>query len=160
MKEQRAQLDIAVELAVESHMHQMYGKVPYIVHLYEVDQLVIQAYANKKRTHSEPYSKEPGDEMDCLRSTAYLHDIIEDTDVTESDLALKGIKPEIVQAVMLLTKRKGVPYDVYIRAICTNELARKVKLCDTSANLMNSIKEGNTKRINKYSKQIVLLGGF
>lgn len=64
----KRQLDIAVELAVEAHMRQMYGKLPYIAHLYEVDQLVIQSYADPDRSNSDPYSKEPGDEMDMLRS--------------------------------------------------------------------------------------------
>lgn len=156
----KAQLEIAVELAVEAHMHQMYGKVPYIVHLYEVDQLVIQAYASKKRTVSEPYSKEPGDEIDCLRAIAYLHDIVEDTDATIEDLFNAGLNDQVVTAVGMLTKVDGESYSEYIHGVLTNDFARKVKLCDTSANLMNSIKEGNTKRINKYSKQLQLLGGF
>lgn len=154
------QLTIAVELAVEAHMHQMYGKNPYILHLHEVDQLVIQAYANKKRSGSEPYSKEPGDEMDCLRAIAYLHDIIEDTPMTFDELKAAGICERVAEAVLYITKTDGESYKDYIAGVKSNELARKVKLCDTSANLMNSIKEGNTKRINKYSKQIQLLGGF
>lgn len=156
----KRQLDIAVELAVEAHMRQMYGKLPYIAHLYEVDQLVIQAYADPNRSHSDPYSKEAGDEMDMLRSIAYLHDIIEDTDTTEYDLLEAGICQEVVDAVIKMTKVKGESYSDYIVEVKSNELARKVKLCDTAANLMNSIKEGNTKRINKYTKQIQLLGGF
>lgn len=160
MKEVKDQLTIAVELAVEAHAKQMYGKFPYIVHLYEVDQLVIKAFADKNRTGSEPYSKEPGDEMDCLRAVAYLHDILEDTPVTFDQLRESGICNEVAVAVEALTKIKGGSYYLYIENIVQNELARKVKLCDTSANLMNSIKEGNTKRINKYSNQIQLLGGF
>jgi (p)ppGpp synthase/HD superfamily hydrolase len=156
----KSQLSIAVELAVEAHMHQMYGKLPYIVHLYEVDQLVIQAYADKSRSHGEPYSKEPADELDCLRATAYLHDIIEDTDITFDDLRTAGICEKVVEAVLYITKTDGESYKDYIAGVKSKELARKVKLCDTSANLMNSIKEGNTKRINKYSKQLQLLGGF
>lgn len=156
----KEQLMIAVELATVAHNDQRYGEFPYIYHLIQVDQLVIQAYANKDRTHSEPYSKEPGDEMDCLRAIAYLHDIIEDTDITYDDLRDAGICHDVITAVAYITKVEGELYHDYIAGINTNALARKVKLCDTSANLMNSIKEGNTKRINKYSKQLQLLGGF
>lgn len=155
----KEQLNIALELALKAHDGQLYGKVPYMAHLIEVDALVVKAYANTTKSN-EPFSKEPGDEIDCLRAIAFLHDIIEDTEVTESDLALSGVIPSVVRAVQLLTKTKEVPYELYIKAICTNEFARKVKLCDTAANLMNSIKEGNTYRINKYSKQIQILGGF
>jgi (p)ppGpp synthase/HD superfamily hydrolase len=155
----KEQLDIALVLAATKHHGQMYGNQPYLVHLYEVDKLVTQIYA-KVSSPSEPFSKEPGDEVDKLRAIAFLHDIIEDTDTTREDLLNAGICNEVAVAVELLTRIDGGSYFLYIEAIRLNELARKVKLCDTSANLMNSIKEGNTKRINKYSKQIQLLGGF
>lgn len=151
---------IAVGLAAEKHADQMYGEFPYMYHLIQVDKLVVQAYADKSRSHSDPYSKEPGDEMDCLRAVAFLHDIIEDTDTTFDELREAGICESVVRAVLYITKSKDESYKEYIAGVKSNTLARKVKLCDTSANLMNSIKEGNTKRINKYSKQIQLLGGF
>lgn len=156
----KSQLSTAVELASIAHIDQMYGDYQYIHHLRQVDRLVIQAYVYPKRDHSNPYSKEPGDEIDCLRAIAYLHDIIEDTDTTEYDLLEAGICQEVVDAVIKMTKVKGESYSDYIVEVKSNEFARKVKLCDTAANLMNSIKEGNTKRINKYTKQFVLLGGF
>lgn len=155
----KEQLDIALELALVAHKDQLYGKLPYIAHLVEVDRLVVQVYGNVKNA-SEPYSKEPGDEMDCLRATAYLHDIIEDTDTSFDELAQAGICEKISIAVLFLTKKDDESYKDYIKGVKSNNLALKVKLCDTSANLMNSIKEGNSKRINKYSKQIQLLGGF
>lgn len=156
----KEQLIIAIELAITAHEGQMYGKLPYLAHLIEVDTLVVMTYANKKRSGSEPYSKEPGDEMDCLRAVAYLHDIIEDTPMTFNELIAAGICERVAEAVLYITKTDGESYKDYIAGVKSNELACKVKLCDTSANLMNSIKEGNTKRINKYSKQIQLLGGF
>lgn len=152
------QLNIAIELALKAHEGQLYGKLPYITHLVEVDALVVKAYC--KNIHSGPYSKEPGDYIDCLRAIAFLHDIIEDTETTVNDLTDAGICEDVALAVVKLTKTSDESYEDYIDAVNSFELARKVKLCDTAANLMNSIKEGNTKRINKYSKQIELLGGF
>lgn len=155
-----SQLELAVPFALLKHEGQMYGDYPYVIHLIEVDSLVVQVYADKERTHSEPYSKEQGDEIDCLRTIAYLHDVIEDTDATYDDLRELGICDDIIAAIAYITKVEGETYHDYIAGVNSNTLARKVKLCDTAANLMNSIKEGNTKRINKYSKQIQLLGGF
>lgn len=155
----KSQMELAVELAIEKHDGQMYGHLPYIAHLIEVDNLVTRIY-KKVKSPGEPYSKEPGDEMDCLRAIAFLHDILEDTDTSEQDLVNFGFNANVVRAVVLLTKEVETSYKDYIWLIKGNPLALKVKLCDTSANLRNSIKEGNIKRINKYSKQIQLLGGF
>jgi (p)ppGpp synthase/HD superfamily hydrolase len=153
------QMTLAVELAIEKHEGQMYGNLPYMAHLIEVDNLVTKVY-KKVKSPGEPYSKEPGDEMDCLRAIAFLHDILEDTDTTTYELLDAGICQQVVDAVEKMSKVKGESYSDYIVEVKSNELARKVKLCDTAANLRNSIKEGNIKRINKYSKQLQLLGGF
>lgn len=162
MTTDKSQMTIALELAIEAHKDQKYGDKPYIYHLAQVDNLVTRVFRPKGLGHCEPYSKEPGDEMDCRRATAFLHDIIEDTDVTAEDLLNAGILPKVVDAVVLMTKVKDDDYiyERYISDISQNELAREVKLCDTGANLMNSIMEGRTKNINKYTKQIQLLGGF
>jgi (p)ppGpp synthase/HD superfamily hydrolase len=153
------QLPIALELAIVYHEGQMYGDVSYLVHLIEVDRNVVHMYANVKLP-SEQFSKEPGDEVDCLRAIAFLHDIIEDTDCTCDTLTELGICVDVVDAVKAITKHEGQSYKDYIEAVKANPLALKVKLCDTAANLSNSLKDMNIKRINKYTKQIQLLGGF
>lgn len=158
--EVRSQMTIALELAMEAHKDQKYGKLPYIAHLAQVDNLVVQIYKPKGLGPSDPYSKHPGDEMDCLRAIAFLHDILEDTDVSVHQLHLEGLNQSVIDAVVAMTKWPDLSYPRYILQVKENELALKVKLCDTSANLMNSCLEGNTKRINKYTKQIQLLGGF
>lgn len=156
----KSQMSIALELAIEAHKDQKYGDKPYIYHLAQVDNLVVKVYKPKGLGRGEPYSKAIGDEIDCLRAIAFLHDIIEDTDTTADDLLKAGVFPHIVIAVAVMSKKDGQSYEDYIKAVNGNELARKVKLCDTSANLMNSVMEGRTKNINKYTKQIQLLGGF
>lgn len=155
-----SQLTKAAKIAIKAHGDQMYGELPYMAHLFEVDQMVVKMYKPKNLKPSEPYSARDGDEMDCLRAIAFLHDVLEDTDVTPMDLHRLGIHDDVIDAVIAVTKVDGESYEDYIKEVRKNPLALKVKLCDTSANLMNSIKEGNTKRINKYTKQIQLLGGF
>ncbi|MCG7629046.1 phosphohydrolase [Epibacterium sp. MM17-32] len=69
---------------------------------------------------------------------AWLHDIVEDTDVTVPDLIEMGYSEEVVDAVTLLThNKKAEPYADYIDRICQsgNLRAIKVKLADQQDNL-------------------------
>lgn len=143
------QVSIAMDLAIHYHRGQMYGDKPYTYHLQAVAEKVFQYYPHVK-----------GLELEQLHATAYLHDIIEDTEVNELILHEAGVCSTVIRAVMLLTKKGGEPYNLYIECIKQNEVARIVKLCDTVSNLEHSIKEGRLKNINKYTKQIQLLGGF
>ncbi|AEO14548.1 hypothetical protein ORF_0028 [Pseudomonas phage phiPto-bp6g] len=155
------QLTIAVPLAIEYHGEQKYGDsdLPYIYHLNCVDQLIISAYAPKDRGHGEPYSKEPGDEIDNLRAIAFLHDILEDTTCTVFDLIDAGLSDDVINAVIAITK-KGDSYEDYLRIVMSNPLALKVKTADTATNLAHSIFDKNEHRIEKYSRQLDILKGF
>lgn len=156
------QLKPAVELAMTWHEGQVYGDstLPYTYHLIKVDRLVIHAFAPKDREHHEAYSKEPGDEIDLLRSLAWLHDIVEDTDITDQDMINVGICQELINAVHAISKVEGESYKDYIEKVMSNPLALKVKMADTATNLSHSIVDGNDKRIAKYSKQLDILTGF
>lgn len=137
----------AIYFAIGAHSSQKYGEHPYHYHLTEVDNLVKMVYAD------DP-------DYETLRAVAWLHDTIEDTKTT-FELIQENFNDEIAHAVNCLTKIDGQPYMVYLDIVCSNELARKVKMCDTLANLQNSIKDGNVKRINKYTNQYKLLNeGF
>jgi (p)ppGpp synthase/HD superfamily hydrolase len=81
-----------------------------------------------------------------LVCVAYLHDILEDTEVLNSDLHLMGIDASICYLVNILTKRNGT-YDKYIERICEDKEASLVKLCDMNANLQDS---PSLKQIVKY----------
>ena len=143
-----SQMIKARELALKKHDGQLYGEHSYMYHLYQVENIAIRIYGC-------------GDEcLDELRSACLLHDILEDTDTSEQELIDLGFSDTVVRAVVLLTKEPETSYKDYIWMIKGNDLALKVKLCDTSANLMNSINACSPKRINKYSKQLQLLGGF
>ncbi len=69
------------------------------------------------------------------RIVALLHDVIEDTEITEKDLALLFDK-NIVEAVVLLSHPKG-EYDKksYFENIKANPIARKVKIEDLRNNI-------------------------
>lgn len=158
----KSQMSIAVELAVKYHEDQKYGDsgLPYIYHLQQVDQLVIAAYKPKGLKHQEPYSKHPGDEMDNLRAIAFLHDILEDTGCSVSDLCESGISDEVVKAVIAITKYDDESYEDYLRSVMNNPLALKVKIADTASNLTHSVIDQNQRRIDKYIRQLNILKGF
>lgn len=66
---------------------------------------------------------------------AVLHDSIEDSDLTLSDLISFGFDEEILTILDCLTKRKGEDYDLYISRILENDKACKIKLLDLSDNM-------------------------
>lgn len=94
--------------------------------------------------------------------TALLHDVAEDTDVSLSDLAAAGFKPEVMQALTLLTHDKAVPYLDYVRALAPNPLARRVKLADIRHNMDDTRlgpldEETRRRRLAKYDPALALL---
>lgn len=83
-----------------------------------------------------------------------LHDTIEDTDVTAEYLLDAGFPPEIVDAVLSVTKREGEDYDDFVARAKGNPLGRAVKLHDIEDNLdvlrLPEIDAAMAARYNKY----------
>lgn len=144
----KSQLEIAIDLAAQWHNGQRYGKLPYMAHLMDVDRWVVER---------NRYSKEVGDRVDCLRAIAFLHDILEDTECTMEDLLHAGVYLQVRSAVYWMTKQKHESYRGYIEGVLVDDLAREVKICDTMANLTQSVKKNNAKRIAKYTRQLAIL---
>ena len=71
------------------------------------------------------------DEFSCC--AALLHDTVEDTSVTLTQLA-DEFPAEVVEAVRLLTHTPDTDYFDYVRRIRENPLAVKVKLADLAHN--------------------------
>lgn len=99
-------------------------------------------------------------DTDTEKTIAYLHDVLEDTDVTVD--ALRKIFPnEIVDTLITLTHRKDESYFEYIQRISTSKLAKKVKVADLLHNLdITRIKEPTKQdyeRLEKYKKSILYL---
>ena len=97
-------------------------------------------------------------------ATAYLHDIKEDTDITDEQLLAEGIPKEIVGAVNLLSKSDDQSHDDYLAGILTSPLAIVVKYCDSSFNFSNTIlnsadmsDEDFKRRSSKYAHNIAVL---
>lgn len=99
-------------------------------------------------------------DTDIEKAIAYLHDVLEDTDVTVD--ALREIFPnEIVDTLITLTHRKDESYFEYIQKVSKSKLAKKVKVADLLHNLdITRIKEPTKQdyeRLEKYKKAILYL---
>lgn len=68
-------------------------------------------------------------------AAGWLHDILEDTDVTVADLRRHGFPDRVVAAVESVTKRPGQPYDELITRACADPLGCVVKLVDNAWNI-------------------------
>ena len=97
-----------------------------------------------------------GVETNEEKIVAYLHDIIEDTKLTQEDLLHLGFSEKVVNAVVALTKDKKVKYEDYLKNVKNNKLAKVVKLSDLSNNMdlsrLKEITEVDEKRLQKYKK--------
>ncbi|MFM7888417.1 MAG: hypothetical protein ACKPCM_17380 [Pseudanabaena sp.] len=96
--------------------------------------------------------------MDTLESkiVAVLHDAIEDSDLTITDLVQQGFPDFIVQAIAAITKLEREPYEEYISRVKSNAIARKVKIADLLHNMdlsrITNPTEKDFQRLEKYQK--------
>lgn len=100
-------------------------------------------------------------EGDEAKAVAWLHDVVEDTSYSFSDLEAQGISPSVTDALRLLTHDKAVPYLDYVRAIKQSPLATKVKLADLTHNSdlgrLARVTEEDRARVEKYRRAIQML---
>ena len=128
------QFQIALELAVEKHKNQTdKAGNPYILH-----PLHVMENVNSKEG----------------KIVAILHDIIEDTDITENYLLKIGLSKRIVDAVVALTRSEDMDYQEYIKNLSSNPLAKEVKLADLEHNMdlkrLPTLEEKDIERNRKY----------
>jgi (p)ppGpp synthase/HD superfamily hydrolase len=139
----------AKRLAYEYHADQRRNdETPYTDHI----EAVVAGVDDRPRTTPLDLAV-----LKNLQIVAYLHDIIEDTEFTASDL--RAIFPsDICEAVILLTKVKDEKwnYVTYLDGIAKNYLAKRVKLSDLKHN-MSDLKPGNL--YDKYMLTVAYLNG-
>ena len=77
------------------------------------------------------------DATDNERMTALLHDVVEDTHYTVSDLEMRGYPQEVWLAVHYLTRKDWMPYLDYIKHLKLDggPIAIKVKIADLEDHL-------------------------
>ena len=103
----------AIQIAYQAHEGQVdESGIPYIFHPYHV-------------------AEQMTDELSAC--VAVLHDVLEDTTVTEEDLAAQ-FPGEVMDCLRLLKHNRTEPYLDYIRRIKVNPTAVRVKLADIAHN--------------------------
>lgn len=124
-------------------------------------QIAIEAHKGQSRRGGGAYISHPAAVAasvsgDDAKAVAWLHDVLEDTKVTEKDLRAKGIPDSIIQAVKLLTKKAGESRLDYYKKIKTNALAKKVKIQDMLHNMHDTPSQ---YQIVKYTQGLKFLKG-
>ena len=127
-----------------------------IAHQGQVDKLGAD-YIDHPRRVSENFT-DP-----LARATAWLHDVLEDTDISPSDLLAAGIPGGVVEAVHLLTRTDEVSDSAYYAAIRANPIALAVKRADIADNLAGwrvaQLASGDRERLaDKYAGALAALG--
>ncbi|MDO7904869.1 GTP pyrophosphokinase [Paenibacillus sp. JX-17] len=92
---------------------------------------------------------------------AILHDLIEDTSITISELERRGFNSEVTAAVEALSRGEHESYDDFIRRIKKNTLARRVKILDLQDNVEmvrhKDLDAQREKQLRKYSRALDIL---
>lgn len=133
----------AIEIAATAHVGQVdKGGKAYILHpLWVMDRV---------RHLGEDYM-----------IVAVLHDVVEDSDWTFTDLIKEGFNTDVMYALSLLTHDPTVQYDGYIKQIATDPIAKAVKLCDlehnTKVTRLKGLRKKDFDRLEKYHRAYTYL---
>ena len=131
----------AMQIAEKVHSHQVdKGGNPYISHPVRV-------------------------EMMCSRQedklVALLHDTVEDGDIASEYLLMVGFPPEIVDAILSVSRKRGEDYFDFIQRCKANPIGRRVKIADLKDNMditrLNELTEKDIERLKKYRKAYKIL---
>lgn len=133
---------MALSIACEEHSGQVdKADKPYIYHIVQVGKNI-----SKKD--------------DEYLAVAYLHDLLEDTNLTK-EILLEQFPVEVVEAVQAITKKDNEPYNEYLEQVKKNPIALIVKISDLTHNIdlsrLKKVSSSDLKRVEKYRKAIEYL---
>lgn len=112
-------------------------------------------HAGQKDKQGKPYIEHPMRVMNAVSGSAkivaVLHDVLEDTDMTDQKLLDLGIDLDIVEDIRRLSRPDDMDYMDYIRTLRGHQRALDVKLAD----LHDNMRPGGLKRLyRRYEKAI------
>ena len=90
---------------------------------------------------------------------AILHDVMEDTPISESQIA-DDFGAEVAHHVYLLSRNPSENYFDYIRGLKDDPVCKKVKIEDLDCNYKASIISGNESLSNRHARAILILMGY
>ena len=131
----------AIEFASNAHKGQMYGDVPYTEHLYDVV-YNLQTYGNFD---------------DDVIMAGWLHDTLEDTTTTLSDI-ITTFGKEVARLVFACTDEQGDNRKERQARTCPKLIAAGpkaivIKIADRIANIQRCIQLRDQKRLRMYQKE-------
>ncbi|WNT48263.1 hypothetical protein SPLA5a_PHROGS00180 [Salmonella phage SPLA5a] len=137
------ELALAIKIAAEGHLNQRdKGGNPYILH-----PLKVMHYLKT-------------DDFQ-LMAIGVLHDVLEDTDITASDLVIMGFSTRVVDGTVDLTKVSGQSEEEYVNGIVKNYDAILVKLADLRHNSdvrrLKGLTDKDLLRVRKYHNLYIRL---
>jgi len=140
-------IEIALKLAKTYHKDQVdKAGDPYIYHVCRVGTL-----AGMKGKTAEESSR--------LIAIGLLHDILEDTELSEEDLRRLHPDSVVCDTVVILTRKKDETYAEYIQRVKQDRLATIVKLADLEDHLHSTsrfiLPESLSKRYRKARKTLL-----
>lgn len=107
----------------------------------DIIRITIEAHDGLKDFNGNPAIPHPlavglAGENELEQKVGFLHDVVEDSKLTITDLRGRGVEEDVLDAVDLLTHREGITYQDYVKNIvCSGNLtAMKVKLYDLYQN--------------------------
>lgn len=123
-------------------------------------QIAVQAHVDQLRRNGDPYVTHPFRVAEALstedeKTVGYLHDVIEDTNVTLDDLRRWGFPERIIQAVDSVTNRDGESYVDFVVRSKKDAIGRNVKLADLRDNMRDS-QPGSQRDKYELSEYILL----
>lgn len=132
------QIDLCLNIAVKAH-HGQLDKVglPVILH-----PMTVGGMGNTP-------------EEVCV---GFLHDTVEDTDMTTDELVKLGVDKDVVECVKILTHADGMTYEDYVASILNscNKTAINVKHNDLMHNSKRASVYGFSKQVEKYRRVLNL----
>ena len=121
-------------------------------------ELATKYHKNQKRRDGSEYINHPITVAKMVKDAGYseeyqaaalFHDLLEDTECTKQEI-LELSSAEVLEAVLLVTKRYNLPEEKYIERILANPIAKVVKNYDRIHNLTDAVNSHDDKFIARY----------
>lgn len=131
-------------------------------------EIAARAHQGQRDKSGKPYLLHPlrlmlrmEDETEMI--AAILHDVVEDSPWTLEQLRAEGFSEVALAAVDCLTHREDESYEVYVKRVKSNPIARRVKLADLEDNMnlrrLHKVTNSDLARLEKYHRAWLLLTG-
>lgn len=135
--------------------------------------VAIALHAGQTDKAGKPYIEHPQRVAEAVRNAgggphaiaaAWLHDVVEDTDVTLTGLGVIGFDTATLRIVDDLTRREDESHEDAVRRATSNPWSRLVKRCDVRDNmdpdrLALLDDETRARLLRKYTRALELLEG-